>query len=53
VGGFEGTAEQRTGGRQHVVDEDEDGLLGGELDALTDDVHKLTHLQSAKESLTG
>lgn len=28
-------------GRQDLVDEDEDGLLGGELDALADDVDEL------------
>jgi len=32
------------GGRwgKHLVDEDEDGLLGGELDSLADDVDELT-----------
>jgi hypothetical protein len=27
---------------KHLVDEDEDGLLGGELDSLADDVDELT-----------
>jgi hypothetical protein len=36
-------AHQRGGGRQHLIDEDEDGLLGGELDALADHVDELAH----------
>ena len=34
-------AHQRGGGRQHLIDEDEDGLLRREFDALTDDVDEL------------
>ena len=34
-------AHQRRGRRQHLIDEDEDGLLGRELDALADDVDEL------------
>ena len=34
-------AHQRGGGRQDLVDEDEDGLLGRQLDALADDVDEL------------
>lgn len=34
---------QRGGGRQHLVDEDEDCLLGGELDALADYVDELAY----------
>jgi hypothetical protein len=34
-------AHQRGGGRQHLVDEDEDGLLRRQLDALADDVDEL------------
>ncbi len=34
---------QRGGGWQHLVDEDEDGLLGGELDALADYVDELAY----------
>ena len=34
-------AHQRGRGRQHLVHEDEDGLLGRELDALADDVDEL------------
>ena len=32
---------QGSGWGQNLVDEDEDGLLGGELDALADDVDEL------------
>lgn len=34
-------AHQRGGRRQHLVDEDEDGLLGGELDALANNIDEL------------
>ena len=34
-------AHERSGGRQDLVDEDEDGLLRGELDPLADDVDEL------------
>jgi len=34
-------AHERRGGRQNLVDEDEDGLLRAELDALADDVDEL------------
>lgn len=34
-------AHEGGGGRQDLVDEDEDGLLGGQLDALADDVDEL------------
>ena len=36
-------AHQRGGRRQDLVDEDEDGLLRAELDALADDVDELAH----------
>lgn len=29
-------------GREDLIDEDEDGLLGRELDAFPDDIHELT-----------
>lgn len=35
-------AHERSGGWQNLIDEDEDGLLGGELDALADYVDELT-----------
>lgn len=34
-------AHERGGGRQDLVDEDEDGLLGRQLDAFPDDVDEL------------
>lgn len=34
-------AHKRGSRREHLVDEDEDGLLGRELDALANDVHEL------------
>ena len=36
-------AHQGGGGRQDLVDEDEDGLLGGQLDAFADHVDELAH----------
>lgn len=41
------------GGRwgKHLVDEDEDGLLGGELDALADDVDELTDGQIGRNKV--
>ncbi len=36
---------QRGGRWQHLVDEDEDGLLGRELDALADYINELTNGQ--------
>ena len=36
-------AHERSGGRQDLIDEDEDGLLRGELDPLADHVHELAH----------
>jgi hypothetical protein len=38
-------AHERGGGRQDLVDEDEDGLLGAELDALADYIDELTDSQ--------
>lgn len=32
-------------GRQHIIDENEDGLLWRQLDALADDVHELAYCQ--------
>ena len=41
------------GGRwgKHFVDEDEDGLLGGELDSLADDVDELTNGQIGRNKV--
>ena len=36
-------AHESGGGREHLIDEDEDGLLGRELDALADHVDELAH----------
>ena len=38
-------AHERGGGRQDLVDEDEDGLFRRELDALADDVDELPNRQ--------
>lgn len=35
-------AHQRSSGRQYLIDEDEDGLFRRELDALANDIDKLT-----------
>ena len=42
---FVDTAHERGRGRQDLVDEDEDRLLGGQLDALADHVHELADRQ--------
>jgi len=36
-------AHESGGGRQYLIDEDEDGLLGRELDALPDHVDELAY----------
>ena len=36
-------AHERGSGWQDLIDEDEDGLLGGELDAFADHVDELAH----------
>lgn len=36
---------QRSGRRQCLVDEDEDGLIGRQLDALSDDIDELAYGQ--------
>jgi hypothetical protein len=38
-------AHERGGGRQDLIDEDEDGLLGRQLDALADHVDELAHCE--------
>jgi hypothetical protein len=38
-------AHQRSSRRKHLVDEDEDGLLRGQLDALADYIDELAHGQ--------
>lgn len=44
-------AHQRGGRWQDLVDEDEDGLLGRELDALADDVDELTDSQVGRNQV--
>ena len=36
-------AHEGSGWRKDLIYEDEDGLLGGQLDALADDVNELAH----------
>lgn len=38
---FIDAAHESGSGRKHLVDKDEDGLLGRELDALTDNINEL------------
>lgn len=38
-------AHERRSGREDLIDEDEDGLLGGKLNALTDHVDELADCQ--------
>ncbi len=40
---FVDAAHESSSGRKNLIDEDEDGLLGGQLDALPDDVDKLAY----------
>lgn len=40
---FIDTAHERSGRRQDLINEDEDGLLGRELDALADDIYELSY----------
>ena len=40
---FVDTAHERSSRRQHLVDEDEDGLLWRKLDALADDIYELSN----------
>ena len=48
---FVDTVHQRGGWGQHLIYEDEDGLLGGELDALADDIDELAHGQVAGDQI--
>jgi hypothetical protein len=40
---FVDAAHERGGGRQNLIDEDEDRLLGGELDALANHIDELAN----------
>ena len=42
---FVDAAHQCSSRRQHLIDEDEDGLLWGELDALADNIYKLANCE--------
>lgn len=42
---FVNAAHERSGGWQHLIDEDEDRLLGAQLDALPNDIDELTDSQ--------
>ena len=42
---------QRSGRRQHLIDEDEDCLLGGELDALADYVDELADSEVCRDEI--
>ena len=44
-------AHERGGRRQDLVDEDEDGLLRGELDALADYINELTNGQIGRDKI--
>lgn len=43
--------EMCTCGRQHVLDEHEDGLLWADLDSLADDIHELTHSEISRHKV--
>ena len=45
------TAHKRSSRRQNLINEDEDGLLGRELDALADDIDKLTDSQVGRHQV--
>ena len=44
-------AHERGRGRQHLIDEDEDGLLRRQLDALADHVDELAHGQVGRHQV--
>ena len=44
-------AHQRGGGRQDLINKDEDGLLGGQLDALADNVHELANREVGRHEV--
>ncbi len=45
------TAHERRGRGQHLIDEDEDGLLRAQLDALADDVDELADRQIGRHQV--
>lgn len=44
-------AHQRRGRRKHLVHEDEYGFLGGELDALADDIDELADSEVGRDQI--
>ena len=42
---FVNAAHQCSSRRQHLIDEDEDSLLWGELDALADNIYELANCE--------
>lgn len=44
-------AHERSSGRQHLIDENEDGLLGRKLDALADDVDELANCEVGRHQV--
>lgn len=48
---FIDAAHERGGGWQDLIDEDEDRLLWGELDALADHVDELTHGEIGRDEV--
>lgn len=48
---FVNAAHQSCGGRKHLVDEDEDGLLGRQLDTLADDVDELADGEIGRDEI--
>lgn len=48
---FVDTAHQGSCWRQNLVDEDKDGLLGGQLDALSDDVDELADGEICRDEI--
>lgn len=44
-------AHERSGGRQNLIDEDEDGLLRGELDSLADNIDELTDCEVGRHQV--
>ena len=48
---FVDTAHQRRCRRQHLIDEDEDRFLRGELDPLSDDIDKLSDREIGRDEV--
>ena len=48
---FIDTAHQSSGRGENLIDENKDGLFGGELDPLPDDVDELAHRQVRRNEI--